>query len=128
MNFIKSLRHETHQFNIEIYAFYLALKDPRVRPLARLLLVFSFCYALSPVDLIPDPVQVFGFLDDLVLVPLGVRFALKLIPEQVLNEAKATTFDLFGRDREAIRSAFPIVIFTWLLLGIGLLMFLYKFS
>lgn len=72
----------------EIYAVYLALRDPRTPWYARLVAGLVVAYALSPLDLIPDPVPVLGHLDDLILVPLGVALALRLIPNEVLADAR----------------------------------------
>ncbi|MFN2150099.1 MAG: YkvA family protein, partial [Anaerolineales bacterium] len=56
------------QLQTELYALYLAYKDPRVSWFARLFAAFVIGYALSPIDLIPDPIPVFGYLDDLILL------------------------------------------------------------
>ncbi len=72
----------------EVYALYLAYKDPRVPWYAR---VFAACvvgYAFSPIDLIPDPIPVLGYLDDLVLIPLGIALAVRMIPSHVLAECR----------------------------------------
>jgi len=73
----------------EVYALALAYHDPRVSWKARLWLVLVVGYALSPVDLIPDPIPVLGALDDLVLIPLGVLLAQRLIPPAVLADCRA---------------------------------------
>lgn len=70
----------------EVYAFYLAYRDPRVPWYARLVALCVVAYAFSPIDLIPDPVPVLGYMDDLTLVPLGIALAIKLIPAPVLDE------------------------------------------
>ncbi len=72
----------------EVYALYLAYKDPRVPLYAR---VFAACvvgYAFSPIDLIPDPIPVLGYLDDLAIVPLGVALAVRMIPQKALDECR----------------------------------------
>ncbi len=67
----------------EIYAVYLACKDPRTPWYARVLAAVVAAYAFSPIDLIPDPIPILGYLDDLVLVPLGIALVLRLIPPAV---------------------------------------------
>jgi len=73
----------------EVYALYLAYRDPRVPWYAKLLAVCVVGYALSPIDLIPDFIPVLGYLDDLVLIPLGVALALWMIPPAVMDECRA---------------------------------------
>src|SRR5215211_4942993 len=76
------------QLKTEVYALYLAYKDSRVPWYAKLLAVCVVGYAFSPIDLIPDPIPILGYLDDLVLVPLGIAFAIRMIPEDVLYECR----------------------------------------
>ena len=73
----------------EVYAVYRAARDPRVPWYAKAL---AFCvagYALSPIDLIPDFVPVLGYIDDLIIVPLGILIVLKLIPPEIMAEHRA---------------------------------------
>ena len=80
MKFLTKWRQWANQLKIETYALYLAYRDPRMPWYARLLAVVVAGYAFSPIDLIPDFIPVLGHLDDLVLIPLGVVLAIKLIP------------------------------------------------
>ena len=73
----------------DVYAFYLASRDPRVPWLAKVTIGVVVAYALSPVDLIPDFIPVLGYLDDLILVPLGMAVAIKMIPDCVWQDCKA---------------------------------------
>jgi len=66
----------------------LALKDQRVPIFAKIFAGIIIGYALSPIDLIPDFIPIIGYLDDLIIVPLGIFFALKMIPKNILNEYK----------------------------------------
>src|SRR5213075_2176632 len=68
--------------------FWLSYSDPRTPWLARLLIVCIIGYALSPIDLIPDPIPVLGYLDDLLLLPLGIWLAIRMIPQDVLHECR----------------------------------------
>src|SRR5215212_6202650 len=72
----------------ETYALYLAYKDPRVPWYAKLFVALVVGYAFSPIDLIPDSIPVLGYLDDLILVPLGVALAVRMIPPPVLAECR----------------------------------------
>lgn len=87
----------------ELYALYLAYRDPRTPWYARLLAAAVVAYALSPIDLIPDFIPVLGYLDDLILVPLGIALAVRLIPATVVEESRR-------RAREAIAEG---TIRTW---------------
>ncbi|MBN1429137.1 MAG: DUF1232 domain-containing protein [Anaerolineae bacterium] len=73
----------------EVYALYLAYRDPRVPWYARLLAACVVAYAFSPIDLIPDPIPVLGYLDDLMLIPLGIWLVLKMIPADVMVDCRA---------------------------------------
>lgn len=77
----------------------IAARDPRTPWPAKLLAAVVVAYALSPIDLIPDFIPVLGYLDDLVLIPLGIWLVLRLIPEEVMADArgKATQLDRPGK-------------------------------
>ena len=86
---LKAWRKKVGQLQQEINALYLASKDPRIPWYAKALLVCILAYAFSPIDLIPDFIPVLGYLDDLLLLPLGIVLVLKMIPTQVLHECRA---------------------------------------
>lgn len=73
----------------EARAVYLACKDPRVPWLPKAVAALVAAYALSPIDLIPDFIPIIGHLDDLVLVPLGLALAVRLIPAEIIEEHRA---------------------------------------
>ncbi len=85
---IDSLRLRAKRLKSEIYALYLAARDPRTPWYAKVLAVFIIGYALSPIDLIPDFIPVLGYLDDLIIVPTGIALLLKIIPHGVLQECR----------------------------------------
>ena len=101
------------QIRKDIYTLYYAYKDPRVPLYAKVLVAAVVAYAASPIDLIPDFVPIIGYLDDLVLVPLGIMIALKTVPKTVLEEcrAKAEAANAAGKLRNWY-SAF-IIIAIW---------------
>lgn len=72
----------------QLKALYLASRDPRTPWLAKSLVVVVVAYALSPIDLIPDFIPVLGYVDDLLLLPLGIYLAIKLIPEEQWRECQ----------------------------------------
>lgn len=100
----------------DTYALYLAGRDPRTPRHVRLLVAAVVAYALSPIDLIPDFIPVLGYLDDLVLVPLGIALAIKMIPSEVLEECREKARDtLPGSSPRGLAAAVVIAAF-WLML------------
>ncbi len=101
----------------EVYALYLAYKDPRVPWYAKLLAACVVAYAFSPIDLIPDFIPILGYLDDLILVPLGIYLVLKLIPDDVMTECRAKALAMSGQKQPANRLAAIVIIAIWLTLA-----------
>jgi uncharacterized membrane protein YkvA (DUF1232 family) len=99
----------------ETFALYLALRDPRVPWYARLLGICIIGYALSPIDLIPDFIPVLGYLDDVILVPLGIALLLKMIPDPVMIECRERAQALVAEGRPVNRTAAALIIATWIL-------------
>jgi uncharacterized membrane protein YkvA (DUF1232 family) len=85
---LASLRQRARALKRETYALYLACRDRRTPWYARLVAVCVVAYALSPFDLIPDFVPILGYLDELLLVPLGIALAIRLIPAEVMAESR----------------------------------------
>lgn len=88
--FVVRLRLWARELKCDVHALYLSARDPRVPWYAKAVALGVAAYALSPVDLIPDFIPVIGHLDDLIIVPLGIWLAVRLIPANVLNEHRAT--------------------------------------
>jgi uncharacterized membrane protein YkvA (DUF1232 family) len=98
-------RQWAKQLKTETYALYLAYKDPRVPWFARLLALVVAGYAFSPIDLIPDFIPILGYLDDLVLIPLGVVLVIKLIPSDVLHECRQQARIAMAQNKPTHRTA-----------------------
>ena len=86
----EKLRSHARALKNEAYAIYLAAKDPRTPWYARVLIYFVVAHTFSPIDLIPDFIPILGYLDDLIITPLGIALAIRLIPVEVLAEARLT--------------------------------------
>jgi uncharacterized membrane protein YkvA (DUF1232 family) len=99
----------------ETYALYLACKDPRTPWYTRLLAACVVGYAFSPIDLIPDPIPVLGYLDDLILVPLGIAVMLKMIPLPVLAECRDRAQAAMDEGKPTNWAAAVVVVAIWLL-------------
>ncbi len=98
----------------EVYTLFLAYKDPRVPWYAKVFTALVVAYAFSPIDLIPDFVPILGYLDDLILVPLGAALAIKMIPAEVMEECRAKTDDLMQQGKPVNRTAALVIILIWL--------------
>jgi uncharacterized membrane protein YkvA (DUF1232 family) len=102
----------------EVYALYLAYKDPRVPWYAKLLAACIVAYAFSPIDLIPDFIPVLGYLDDLLLLPIGIYFVLKMIPDDVMAECREKARALSDEKRPCSRLAAAVIVALWILLAL----------
>jgi uncharacterized membrane protein YkvA (DUF1232 family) len=96
----------------DVHALYLAARDPRVPWYAKVVALAVAAYALSPIDLIPDFVPVLGYLDDLVIVPLGIMLAIRLIPPAIMAEHRATAAAAVARPRS--RVAAVAIVALWI--------------
>lgn len=95
----------------DVVALYLAARDPRVPWYAKVVAACVAAYALSPIDLIPDFIPVLGYVDDIVLVPLGIALAVRLIPPALLEEHRQTA--LARAKRPTSRTGAAVIIFVW---------------
>src|SRR5512139_3727555 len=120
-------KQRARQLKVEVYALYLAYRDPRVPWYARLFAACVVGYAFSPIDLIPDPIPVLGYLDDLILIPLGVKLALAMIPAQVLAESRVKAQEIMRQGKPVNRVAAVIIIAIWLLLAALVIAWLVRF-
>lgn len=112
-SFLADLRSRARKLKSEIFALYLALRDPRTPWYAKAFGALVVAYAFSPLDLIPDFVPVLGYLDDVILLPLGIWLTIRMIPLAVLDESRARAeIELRGR-RPATWSAAVVIILLW---------------
>jgi len=106
-----------HRVECEANALALAYRDPRTPWYARAWVAIVLAYALSPIDLIPDFIPVVGYLDDLVLVPLGIWLALRMIPSKVMSDCRERVRE--GEDTAALRRAGAMAVgIAWLVLAV----------
>jgi uncharacterized membrane protein YkvA (DUF1232 family) len=98
----------------ETYALFLACKDPRVPWFAKAFIALVVGYAFSPIDLIPDFIPVLGYLDDLILIPLGITLALKLIPADVMKECREKAAAPVGTKKPRNWIAAAIIVGIWI--------------
>jgi uncharacterized membrane protein YkvA (DUF1232 family) len=100
-----------HRLAVEAHAAWLAARDPRVPWFARILAVAVAAYALSPIDLIPDFIPVLGWLDDLVIVPLGLLAVRRLIAAPLWTELHAAAET--ASERPSSRAGMAFILLLW---------------
>jgi uncharacterized membrane protein YkvA (DUF1232 family) len=120
MKRLETLKQRAAALKVEAHALYLACKDPRVPWYAKALAACVVGYAFSPIDLIPDPIPLLGQLDDLVLVPLGVLAARRMIPAYVLAECRERASSAMQEGKRVNRVAAVVVVVIWLLSAVAL--------
>jgi len=113
---LKRLKNQARAIKQEAYAVYLALRDPRVPWYVKAFAALILAHTFSPIDLIPDFIPVLGQLDDLIITPLGLALAVRMIPAEVMAQAR-------GRSAETPpkilgRAGMIIILAVWLLIAL----------
>jgi len=123
---LESWKRFASQLKRETYALYLAYRDPRTPWYAKAFSALVVGYAFSPIDLIPDPIPILGYLDDLILVPLGVSLALKMIPPVVLEESRTRAQEVMEQGKPVNKAAAAVIIAIWVLLAAAIAVAVYR--
>ena len=113
MRFIGSLKARARELKQLTLVAYYAARDPRTPVFVRVLALLVAAYALSPIDLIPDFIPVLGYLDDLILVPLGLALVIRLLPESVVASARQQAQR--AAERPTSKLAAGVIVVVWLL-------------
>lgn len=108
------LKQRARALTRDVHAVYLAARDPRVPWHAKAVAIFVAAYALSPIDLIPDAIPILGYVDDLIVVPLGIWLAVKLIPPEIMAEHRRTADAAVGKP--VSRAGAAVVVGFWLVI------------
>jgi len=124
---LENWKSQARKLKRETYALYLAYRDPRTPWVARLFSALVVAYAFSPIDLIPDPIPVLGYLDDLILIPLGIYLAVKMIPPDVLEECREQSESVMAQGKPVNRAAAVVIVAIWLLLAFAVALVAYRF-
>lgn len=120
---LQQLKSRADSLKTDTYAIYLAARDRRTPWAARVLVLLLVAYVVSPIDLIPDFVPFFGYLDDLIIVAAGIALALRLIPPEVMAAARAAALtEPPGRGLRIAGAG--IIVLVWTLAIIGILLFI----
>ncbi len=117
MPLLAHLKERASRLKAETYALYLAARHPGTPWYAKLLIAAIVAYAVSPIDLIPDFVPILGYLDDLVLIPLGIALAIKMIPSSVLEECRTHAQETIASGKPVSRIAGIVIVAIWIALG-----------
>lgn len=125
-SFIDRWKERAKQLKLEVYALYIAYKDSRTPWYAKIFAALVVGYAFSPIDLIPDPIPVLGYLDDLVLIPLGAYVAVKMIPSQVMAESRQRAREVMAQGKPVNKVAAAIIILIWIGLAVAAGVIVYR--
>ena len=127
---LERLKVRARELKREVYAIYLAARDPRTPWYAKALVFFVVAHTFSPIDLIPDFIPILGYLDDLIITPGGLWLAVRMIPPEVLDDAQAAAATRAWSersrrlDRSLGRFGALLIILLWILAA-ALVMFLF---
>jgi uncharacterized membrane protein YkvA (DUF1232 family) len=113
-HFAQSIRERTRKLKIDALALGLAVRHPQTPWYAKLLVAGLVAYVVTPVDLVPDFVPVFGFIDDLIFVPIALGLAGKLVPDSVLADCRGRAEHFAARQGKRVWLAFAA---TWLIVA-----------
>ena len=113
---LSDLRKWAKKLRQKAYALYLAYRDPRVPWYAKLFGALVVAYAFSPVDLIPDFIPILGYLDDLILIPLGIALAIRMIPRPIMEECLLKAEQTVSGKKNRNWIAGGVIIAVWLVL------------
>ena len=109
----------------DVLALYLAARDPRVPWYAKALAALVAAYALSPIDIIPDFIPALGYLDDLILLPLGIAAVVRLIPDEVMADLRTQAEErILTRPRSWVGAS--VVVLLWVVVAALLVRWIYK--
>lgn len=117
MPLLEALKKRVRHLKGETFALYLAARHPETPWYAKAFVAGVVAYAFSPIDLIPDFVPVLGYLDDLILIPLGIAVAIKMIPPHVWVECRARAHESMAGEKPVSRLGASVIISIWLLLA-----------
>ena len=121
----KKLKDKAKGLKRESLALFIAYKDPAVPWYAKIFIGYVCSSTFSPIDLIPDFIPVLGYVDDLILTPLGIALAIKMIPPEVLEQARNKADAAMNRESPSNWIYGGIVILIWIVLLIIIIRWIY---
>lgn len=122
---METLKNWARKLQSEALIMYRASKDPNTPWFAKVFVVLVMAYALSPIDLIPDFIPVIGYLDDLILIPLGIYFGMKMIPSEVMEKYEKEFYNSLNEKNKLASTGVVLVLGSWIL-TVFLLIYFWK--
>jgi uncharacterized membrane protein YkvA (DUF1232 family) len=119
MPYLDRLKNWARRVKRDVVAVYFAARDRRTPVVARVVAMAVAAYALSPVDLIPDFVPVLGYLDDLLIVPFGMFVVIRMLPIEVLLDARAKASALLAKPTSHVAAALMVVVWLGCAAGVA---------
>ncbi len=120
LTLFEQLKQWARQLKYDVIALYFSLKHPRTPLYAKIVTAVIVGYALSPIDLIPDFVPILGYVDEVILLPVLISVAIKLIPADVLNACREEAIKNPPAMKPKIWVAAYVIIIIWTILLFGL--------
>src|SRR5215217_4574507 len=114
---LESWKQHARQLSAQTYALYLAYRHPRTPWYAKVFAALVVGYVFSPIDPIPDFIPGVGLLDEMVVVPIGILIAAKMIPRDILEECREKAREVAEGEKPVSRVAAVVVVAIWLLCG-----------
>ncbi|MEV5114727.1 YkvA family protein [Peribacillus frigoritolerans] len=110
----------------QIFILYFACKDERVPWHAKVFTACVVAYAFSPIDIIPDFIPILGYLDDVILVPIGIMIALKMIPKSVLTDCEVKAEEMMKKGKPKNWIVGSLIVMIWVLIIIWAIIYIYR--
>jgi uncharacterized membrane protein YkvA (DUF1232 family) len=123
---IKKIKDWARKIKRQIFILYFACKDERVPWYAKVFTAFVVAYALSPIDLIPDFIPILGYLDEVILLPLGILAAIKMIPKAVLSDCEVRAEELLKKGKPKNWIAGSIILLLWIVFTVWVVVKIYE--
>lgn len=124
---MKKIKSWARNLKRQIFILYFAYKDERVPWYAKIFTACVVAYAFSPIDLIPDFIPILGYLDDVILVPLGIIFALKMIPKSVISDCEVKAEEMMKNGKPKNWIVGSLIVLIWGLIIIWAIIKVYHF-
>lgn len=112
----KKIRDWARDLKRQIFVLYFAYKDKRVPLYAKVFTACVVAYAFSPIDLIPDFIPILGYLDDIIIVPMGIMFALKMIPKDVISDCEVKAEEMMKNGKPNNWIVGSLIVLLWMVI------------
>ncbi len=126
-SWFSTIKRKASRLKRQIWAIFLALKNPRTPFIARIVIVVAVAYAVSPIDLIPDFIPVLGYLDDLIILPGLIALAIRLIPKDVMAASRREAWKRIASGQKVKSPAGMAAAVLFLLVWAGLIAWVLSF-